>query len=156
MRMSELDSAFGKATDYLSYSPRSAQEIRKYLAGKGYDKDIVDETMTKLVSYRYIDDEAYAVSYIRSRSKKYGEFRIASELKAKGIAADLIKTLLEEQEESAATDVARKYIASHRNADKQKLRRFLAGRGFSWDDISDAVSTLDGEGIFDTEEDSDE
>ena len=49
--------------------------------------------------------------------------------------------------------VARKYLSSHKSADKQKLKRFLAGRGFSWDGISSAVTALSQEGAFDNIDD---
>ena len=68
----------------------------------------------------------------------------------------MIDELLDESGDTAVLDVAKKYLRSHKTADKQKLKRFLAGRGFGWDSISDAVSELAHSGAFDIEEEYDE
>ncbi|MCH5351549.1 MAG: RecX family transcriptional regulator [Clostridiales bacterium] len=138
---SEVNCAFERAVSYLSAAPRSRKEIYMYLVGKGYDKPIALEVLGKLDSYKYIDDRAYAELYIKSKSAKYGAFRIAAELRQKGVDGKIIDELLEDAEEDAEA-VARKYLKSHRGADVQKLKRFLASRGYSWDAISSAVSAL--------------
>ena len=142
MEKSELNSAFERAIGYLSRAPRAKKEIKKYLSDKGYDKAIIEQTIEKLCMYHYIDDYSYAQSYIKSKSKKYGAYRLSAELKQKGIAQDVIDELLEAAPEDNIIDIARKYLRSHKSADKQKLKRFLAGRGFSWDSINGAVDTL--------------
>lgn len=149
---SEKNSAFERAVGYLSIAPRAGKEIRKYLLDKGYDIDVVVATVEKLIAYRYIDDYAYAQSYIKSKSKKYGKFRIASELKQKGIDSETISELLDESGEDGIVEVARKYVKSHKSTDVQKLKRFLAGRGFSWDAISSAVRYLDEDGAFNVDD----
>lgn len=154
MESSELNSAFERAVGYLSASPRAKKEIYRYLSGKGYDKKVIEQTIEKLCAYHYIDDYLYAKSYIKSKSKKYGAFRISSELKQKGIAQSVIDELLEESPEDGITDIAKRYLKSHRHADKQKLKRFLAGRGFSWDSINSAVADLADE--FETTDDCDD
>lgn len=145
MEKSELNSAFERAVGYLSIAPRAKKEIYKYLLDKGYDKAIIMQTIDKLVAYHYIDDYLYAQTYIRSKSKKYGSFRISAELKQKGIAQSVIDELMDDAPEDNITDIAQKYIRSHKSADKQKLKRFLAGRGFSWDSINSVVAQLSSE-----------
>ena len=139
---SELNSAFERAVGYLSASPRAKKEIRRYLADKGYDKSIIEQTIQKLDAYHYTDDYLYAQSYIKSKSKKYGTFRISAELKQKGIAQEIIDELLDDAPEDNIVEIAEKYLKSHKAADMQKLKRFLARRGFSWDSINGAVVQL--------------
>ena len=153
VKSSELNSAFERAVGYLSLAPRASKEIERYLSGKGYDKSVIAETVKKLDSYHYIDDYAYAQSYIKSKSKKYGSFRLAAELRKKGIAQNVIDELLDEGGDDGALAVAQKYLLSHKNADKQKLKRFLAGRGFSWDSISSVVAKLADADAFDAGDD---
>ena len=148
----ELNSAFERAVGYLSLSPRSTKEIERYLSDKGYDKGVIAQTIKKLDSYHYIDDYAYANSYIKSKSKKYGNFRLAAELRKKGVPQHIIDELLEGGEEETLA-VAQKYLSSHKNVDKQKLKRFLAGRGFSWESISSAVSQLEENGAMEGDDD---
>ncbi|MCH5155423.1 MAG: RecX family transcriptional regulator [Clostridiales bacterium] len=155
MASSELNSAFERAVGYLSTAPRAKKEIHKYLADKGYDKEIIDQAIEKLCAYHYIDDYLYAQSYIKSKSKKYGAFRIGAELRQKGIAQAVIDELLEEAPEDSIIDIAQKYLKSHKTSDKQKLKRFLAGRGFSWDSINGAIAQLADEFMADDEYDYD-
>lgn len=150
---SELNSAFERAVGYLSASPRAKKEIWRYLADKGYDKAIIEQTIAKLDAYHYTDDYLYAQSYIKSKSKKYGAFRISAELRQKGIAQEVIDELLDEAPEDNIIEIANKYLKSHKSADKQKLKRFLAGRGFSWDSINSAVAQLSG--AFENADDDD-
>ncbi len=153
VKNSELNSAFERAVGYLGLAPRARKEISRYLKDKGYDGEVIDATLAKLDAYHYIDDYGYAQTYIKSKSKKYGAFRIAAELRQKGIPSDIIDELLDEGADDSALQVARKYLSSHKSADKQKLKRFLAGRGFSWDGISSAVTALSQEGAFDNIDD---
>lgn len=151
MEKSELNSAFERAVGYLAASPRAKKEIRRYLADKGYDKGIVEQTIQKLDAYHYTDDYLYAQSYIKSKSKKYGTFRISAELRQKGIAQDIIDELLDDAPEDNIMEIANKYLKSHKSADRQRLKRFLAGRGFSWDSINNAVAQLSC--VFETTDD---
>lgn len=152
VRAGELNSAFERAVMYISYAPRCRAEVFKHLREKGYDRDIIDDTLKKLDEYKYIDDYGYCASYIKSKSKKYGSFRIMSELRKKGIPSKIIEMFCDDNEsidmDGEAVAVARKYLSSHGNVDRQKLKRFLAGRGFSWDSISAAMSELEKSGDF--------
>lgn len=152
---SELNSAFERAVAYLGLSPRARKEIEKYLLDKGYDRAVVYAALKKLDDYRYIDDRLYAESLIKSKSKKYGTYRLKAELKKKGIAQEIIDELLDEGGDDNVYAVAQKYVKSHRACDRQKLKRFLAGRGFSWDSIDSAVSRLNAEGAFDSDDNDD-
>ena len=145
MEKSELNSAFERAVGYLSKAPRAKKEIYRYLADKGYDKSIIDKTIDKLTAYHYIDDYLYAQSYVKSKSKKYGSFRLSAELRQKGIEQAVIDELLAEGGEDNILEIAQKYLKSHKSADRQKLKRFLAGRGFSWDSINAAAAQLSNE-----------
>lgn len=162
---SEVNCAFERAVGYLSASPRSALEIRRYLRDKGYDGSVVGEVLERLEQYRYIDDRAYAKSYIKSKAKKYGKIRLIAELKKRGIDGDIISELTADEyedefdgytgydEDDGALESARRYLKSHRSADIPKLKRFLAGRGFTWDSINSAVRTLADENAFSAADD---
>lgn len=154
---SEVNSAFERAVGYLSASPRAASEIKRYLKDKGYDAVVACETVDRLEQYRYIDDAAYAKSYVKSKSRKYGRIRLAAELRKKGVSSDIISQTLDGEpsdefedsrydEDDGAIETARRYLRSHKYAETPKLKRYLAGRGFTWDSINAAVRVLDEEG----------
>ena len=160
---SEINSAFERAVNYVSYAPRARREVERYLSEKGYDKDTISAAVAKLDEYRYIDDGAYARSYVKSRSAKYGSFRIKSELKRKGIADAVIDEAVREFEDESgdgiadsAAELARKYLRTHKTADRQKTKRFLAARGFAWDDISTVMKKLERDGVFDGDDECDD
>lgn len=161
---SEINSAFERAVGYLSAAPRARLEIHRYLKDKGYDGKVCDEVLRRLDEYRYVDDRAYAESYVTSKSKKYGKIRLSAELKKKGISSEIVSDVLsgesddyedaqEYEETDGAIKVAERYLRSHKERDALKLKRFLAGRGFTWDTINSVVSKLKDGGAFDTETD---
>ncbi|MCH5163061.1 MAG: RecX family transcriptional regulator [Clostridiales bacterium] len=163
---SEVNSAFERAAGYLSSSPRSALEIKRYLKDKGYDASVVAEAVERLEQYRYIDDRAYANSYIKSKSRKYGKIRLSAELRKRGISSEIISELLSDDyedeydgssydEDDGAVETARRYLKTHRFAEVPKLKRYLAGRGFTWDSIGAAVRILGDEGAFEAPDDDD-
>lgn len=141
VRKSEVNSAFERGVSYLSSVPRSRKEILRHLIDKGYDRDVAKEALERLDAYHYTDDRVYAESYIRSKSKNYGKFRLQAELRQKGVDSEIIDELLDENEEDG-TAAARKYMRTHPSADVNKLKRYLASHGYSWDAISATVSSI--------------
>ncbi len=151
---SEVNSAFERAVGYISAVPRAKREIQRYLRDKGYDADVCEEAVKRLDDYRYVDDRAYAESYVKSKAKKYGKIRISAELRKKGIDREIIDDVLSDvdedgigyAEDEGAVEVARRYLRSHGGVDKMKLKRFLANRGFTWDSVNAAIRILDESG----------
>ncbi len=141
VKKSEVNSAFERSVSYLD-TPHSQKEVERYLRDKGYEPDTVKEVVERLRSYHYLDDRAYAETYIKSKSKKYGSFRISAELRRRGVDPAVIDDLLDGNIDASAVDVARKYMRVHPSAEAPKLKRFLAGRGYSWDAISSAVAEI--------------
>ncbi len=141
VRKSEINSAFERGVSFLSSVPRSRREIYKHLVDKGYDRDVAEEALHRLDDYKYTDDRAYAESFIRSKSATCGGFKLKAELKAKGVNSEIIDELLGELDENG-TNAAKKYMRVHPSADVNRLRRYLAGRGFSWDAINEAVEEI--------------
>ena len=90
-------------------------------------------------------DGRYADAYIRSRAERgYGPRRIAQELKARGVAADLVRAALQATEvdwDALARDVRRKKfrgLPSDAQA-RAKQMRFLEYRGFDAAQIRQAL-----------------
>src|SRR4051812_15796529 len=79
------------ALRFLKIRPRSVQELRAKLDGKGFESQAVDETIAYLESINLLDDRAFTAGWIRYRlARPFGFRRITTELKAKGIAEDII------------------------------------------------------------------
>jgi len=139
------------ALDYLSYQARSTAEVRKRLKLKGYDEATVEDAVTYVATYGYLDDAAYAVAYVKSRfaGRAYGPERLRQELLRKGVARDAVEAALEsldegEQLEDAALTHARTRwaaLAAESDARKrqQKTLAYLVRRGYAYDQARAAV-----------------
>ncbi len=68
-RDEEVYKARDKAANYLSYRARSQKEMSDYLAGKGFDEEVVAETIDWLLRYGYLNDEMFARQWVESRMR---------------------------------------------------------------------------------------
>jgi regulatory protein len=143
-----------KAVSLICYRERSKKEIRDRIS-RDYDEDITERVMNFLEEYGYVNDEKFATVYARDclKNKKWGRRKIEFELKMKGVPSDIVFSVLdsviEDGEETQANIAARlleKRLKGRKCIDykeRQKHTAYLAGRGFSFDDISDAFSELE-------------
>lgn len=155
---SEAVAAFDKAVHFLSFRMRTEKEMRRYLKDKGYVPTVIDGIIVKLKGYHYIDDSLFAHNYVEMKRKKDGIFKIRSALMHYGVNSNVIDEALSEFEpqDDEAYCLIVKYIKSRRTTDKQKIKRYLAGRGFLFDAINAAISRAATEGYFDETNDTEE
>ena len=120
---------------------QSTVSLRRKLERRGYTVEAAAEAVRRCSSSGYVDDAAMAVSVAaRHRRAGHGRARVAADLRAKGVAAELITEALDGQndtEEAAAIAVARQLwerTATSGTRD-QRARMRVAGalqrRGFS-------------------------
>lgn len=89
-------SALTTALDCISRRHMSAFQLSSKLEMKGFSSGEITEAMNKLIAWRYIDDQGYALSYIKSKEKKYSRARIVGELHRAGIDAAIINRAMED------------------------------------------------------------
>lgn len=141
---------------YLTIRNRSEKEIRDYLAKKKADPDIIDAIVAKLYEQKFLNDEAFARSWVRSRAmfRPRGKRMLQIELAQKGIAKDIIQKVLEEEQEDVPDELtqAKNLIAKRverlkdhpRQELYNKVGAFLGRRGYGWEVIKKAIDeTLD-------------
>jgi len=143
---SDKREAFSAALNYISRKKCSKKMMSDYLAKKGFNRNITDYTLQKLMDYKYIDDREYAKSYI-FYSKDKGRLKIAYELKLRGIDEDIINEFNKttEQDAEQCIEAGKKHIKGKDKNDKklrQKLYRYLANKGFEYDSVISAVHAL--------------
>lgn len=141
---------------YLSYRPRSEKEVSDYLKEKAkraesLTPEIIDQIITKLKAYKFIDDQAFIKFWFESRTKfKRKPLKVVRfELTQKGIKRSLIDDYLEDLEESLDLDLenakslAKKKMEFYRNIDpkkrNEKVMRYLIGKGFSYDVVKKVI-----------------
>lgn len=115
---------------YLGFKARTENEVRQKLLNKGFVD--IEETISKLKDWKYIDDAEFAKNYVRSRSltRPQSQKMLAFELKKKGLKVDV------ETDDLAMAKVA---LAKKTTKTPEQKIRFLASRGFSWDTIGKLV-----------------
>ncbi len=143
---SETGTAFELAVNLISKNPKTRKQIWEYLRGKGYLPKVCNSAIEKLIEYRYINDELYAKTYVETYCGKYGKTKMKSMLFNKGISPQIIASALVElpSQDDTILDFACKYMKNkeHNNQNFAKLCRFLAGKGFEWDEIRSAVDKI--------------
>ena len=143
-------SAFNSALNSLDYRDHSEKEIRAKLLRK-HDADYVDEAVEKLIELDLVNDERYAENYARElfERKKFGKMRIKSELRAKGISADIANTAVEELFEEEEPDNVQRivdiigkryYNRMNDEVGRKKVFSALQRMGYSFSDIREAMS----------------
>lgn len=128
---SGINFAFDTAIRQISRSLKSESEVRNKLEEKGYTEEEAEGAIQKLRSYGYVNDRAYAHAYVSTYSKDRGKLRLTYELSAKGISKEIIDDVLPESEEENAKQLALKKCKKY--TEKEKLIRYLMGRGFDFD-----------------------
>ena len=131
------ESALMSATNLLSFRDR--------LKEKEYGETVIDETIKRLHEYNYLDDQAFARQMVEQQLAK-GRGRRAAQhaLRQSGVDAELIEAAIaeafqgESESDAALLWLNRKPIPET-SADRQKVLRSLASRGFSFDVAQEAL-----------------
>lgn len=157
---SQFGKLYGRALEYCLMRPHSAREVRDYLWRKtratryrskktgelkerpGVSQALVDRVYERLVEKAYIDDEKFTRYWVENRNQTKGmsQRKLEAELRAKGVANDIIERNLRDSLRND-TDELQKIIAKKRRRypDEQKFMQYLARQGFSFDDIKAAL-----------------
>ena len=124
----------------------SIHEMKDYLELRAEDKEVIPPVVARLRELKYLDDARYALDYSNQHAKlrRQGRFRIARELRARGVPdryiAAALQTVFAETDESILVRMRVKRRLAHlRGAlDQRKiasLYRSLLSAGFSSDVI---------------------
>ncbi|MBI1282428.1 MAG: RecX family transcriptional regulator [Anaerolineaceae bacterium] len=141
--------AVNTAAHFLSYRPRSEQEIRRNLKEKDTPAEVIDAAIEKMSAMGYLDDAAFARYWVDNRSqfKPLSHRALRQELRQKGLADAVINEALGELSESdLAYKAAETQVRKLRNRTvkefKTKINAFLQRRGFSYSTTQDVVRRL--------------
>ncbi len=147
-RASVLDSAMDAALRALAARPRSEAELARRLRQKGLAEEIIADVLARLRQLGYLDDRAFAEAWVaqRRRFNPRGAAALRRELRAKGVASDIIDAVVGDEPENdlaAARAVAEKHWPRLQRLDRAVAERRLVGllqrRGFSWAVIRQVV-----------------
>ncbi len=136
-----------RALHLLEDMARTESQLRQKLTNGEYPPDVVDEAVSYVKSFGYVDDEAYARDFIESRKGKKSRQELYGALRQKGLDKTLISRALEEayQEEdakAAVRNLMKKKQYDPETADEAQRQKFLAylmRKGFSYEDVRGLV-----------------
>jgi regulatory protein len=152
-KLSSETDLYTAAVNGLARRAYSVYEMRAYLERRAEDKDVVKTVLNRLKQLDYLDDRRYARQFVRLHTelRKQGAFRIARDLRARGVPDRYIEAALAERSpESSESALVRqrldRRIKSLRGPlDERRvasLYRSLLRAGFSADTIRRELSAL--------------
>ena len=117
----------------------SKLELFQKLQTKGFDINVVNKSILKLVEQNYQSDDRFSEEFIRMRfNQGKGPVKIASELKLRGVSSFDLSDF--DWFQLAKEIRQRKFgdVSSLDFSEALKQKRFLQSRGFSLDQINQA------------------
>ncbi len=138
------DKLYGLTLRYCTLRLHSQKEVELYLGRKKAEPKAKAAIIERLVKIGFIDDAAFAQTWINNRRQKFfSQRRIIQELRKKGVDKDVIAKAMEAEEpddSEAVIELVRKKRQQAKYAnDDLKLMRYLAQQGFNYDHIKKAV-----------------
>ena len=145
-----LEEAIRKMESYCAYQDRCYKEVRQKLVEMKMIPDAIDHIICYLVDNKFLDEQRYAMSFVRGKFnyKQWGKQRIEKELKFREISNYNIKKALQQITEQEYLQVLDNLVKkSYRNTNglntyqhKQKMINYLLYRGWEPHLVYDLVS----------------
>lgn len=131
----------------------SIHEMWEYLGRRAEEQEIVSRVISRLREQKYLDDARYAIDYARqhAQSRRQGRFRIARELRTRGvpdrhIEAALAAAFAETDEAALVRARLKRRLARVRGSLDQRqiasLYRSLMRAGFATDIIRSELRSI--------------
>ena len=137
-----------RAVDVLSVRDKTCAQMRELLKKEEFPPEAVEGAMQYLMQHHYVDDLRYACTYLSLRQGKDSRLRLTQQLMQRGISKEIIDLAFEEEgegdQEALIMDLLRKkhYSPDAGEKEREKVIRYLAGRGFSYDQIKKALTSF--------------
>jgi len=138
-RQDEVERAYERALNFLSYRPRSEVEVRRNLRKKNVEDEAVEVVIERLTRAGLLNDREFALYWVENRLQfnPRGVRALRHELREKGVPASIITDALVDFEEEVAArkavEAGARRLAHLEPRDfRRRLGAYLARRGFSY------------------------
>jgi regulatory protein len=145
----EVEQAYERALNFLSYRPRSEVEVRRNLRKKDVGHEAIEAVVERLTRAELLDDREFVRYWVenRLRFRPRGLRALRHELREKGVSASIVADVLagideEEPARRAAEAGARRYAGLAPRDFRRKLGAYLARRGFSYAVVKPLVEEM--------------
>lgn len=134
-----------KALEILSRVDCSEADLRKKLYLKNYQVEVIENAISYVKKFNYLNDARYAENFINYKSNSKSLRQIRMELFSKGIDSDIIEQIITDDrtDEEALHNLIKKKIKNLKEIDldkKRKLYSYLYRKGFDTELISHVLS----------------
>lgn len=147
--LDEIEVARDRALNFLSYRPRSSEEVRRNLRKKEFAEQTIETVIERLTGAGLLDDAAFARYWVDNRERFEPRSRRALryELSRKGVPDAAIQAALDDLDEGdaayrAASARLRRYARADEETFRKRLGDFLARRGFGYGIVRDVLDRL--------------
>jgi regulatory protein len=122
-----------RALRLLARREHSRQELARKLAPHAASSEDLQILLSDLEARRQLSDQRYAEERSHWLARKYGAAKIRHELRAKGIAEEIVEGISTEGELERARSILNRKYHDHASTRKERAKRarFLQSRGFS-------------------------
>lgn len=139
--------ALTKAVNSIKFSDKCEYDIRRKLSDLYYDEEIIDHTIEKLKSYRYLDNYRYACGYVRRNIHKKGQRVIRYELEAKKIDSDIIEQAMNDnceldEKEIISEIIGKRYSCTDLVEKRNKVVTYLYNKGFDHRKVMECINDI--------------
>ncbi len=137
-----------RAVDILASRDRTCAQMIEQLKKDEFPREAVEAAMKYLIGHRYVDDLRYACTFISLRRERENRRKLTQQLMQRGVAAEVIEQAFEEEGEPDETALILELLRKKRydpetdEEGRQKMIRFLAGKGFSYSQIKKALTSF--------------
>ena len=137
-----------RAMHLLNLSDKTEGELRNRLKKDLYPEDVIEEAITYVKKFGYIDDERYALHFIEVRKESKSRREILMLLRQKTLSAEKIEWAMEQSygETGGDQEAILKILQKKRFFENiedpvkvQKIYGYLARKGFRYEDIRQVV-----------------
>ncbi|MGN0388733.1 MAG: regulatory protein RecX [Suilimivivens sp.] len=139
-----------RAMNLLKTRAYTEKQLTDKLREGGYPESIIEDAISYVISYGYLNDRFYAADYIEYNKEVRSRTQIFNALIQKGIPKEIVEEVWEENVQEEGIDLEQKQILSwmkKKNFDpekasyeeKQKFSAFLYRKGFQIDAIRCAL-----------------
>ena len=147
-----LQQAVDRAYNYLSYRPRSREEVRRYLRRKETPPETIEAALARLDRLDLINDHSFASFWVESREQfsPRGARALKNELRMKGVEREVVEEMIDdEKDEERSLRAGRKKALSLVRIPgmdfatfRARLGSFLQRRGFGYEVSTRTIRAL--------------
>jgi len=147
-----LQQAVDRAYNYLSYRPRSREEVRRYLRRKETPPETIEAALARLDRLDLINDHSFTSFWVESREQfsPRGARALKNELRMKGVEREVVEEMIDdEKDEERALRAGRKKalpLVRIPGMDfatfRARLGSFLQRRGFGYEVSTRTIRAL--------------